>query len=316
MARIGYARVSTGDQHPEIQVGRLHAAGCELVFTDKGVSGTQARRPQWDKLLEQLQPGDALVCTKLDRIGRSVVNLVEVTTLLQARDADLVVLDQAIDTTTPGGRLTFHILAAIAEFERELIIDRTRDGQQSVRRAGNLRKSLGGKPVLGFRENPEGDDDWQLDPAQAAWLADAAARVLAGDEVEAVHGILPEITDSAGRPVTAKMLRAALQRPASAGLIKDNGGYLPAAIGGPLDEPTFNRLAVLFGARKTGRPVAGRYPFGPVLRCGKCGNQLTGELVRYRGQGRPYYRCANPHKGLGVDRPCRGCRCSPRTSTN
>jgi hypothetical protein len=307
MAKIGYARVSTGDQHPEAQADRLRAAGCEQVFSDKGVSGTMARRPEWDKLLEQLQPGDALVCTKLDRIGRSVANLVEVTTLLQARDADLIVLDQAIDTTTPGGRLVFHILAAIAEFERELIVDRTRDGQLHVRRAGNLRRSLGGKPVLGFREDPEGDD-WQLDPIAAGWLAEAAERVLGGEPVEAVHAALPAIRDAAGRPVTAKMLRAALQRPASAGLIADDGGYLPAAIGGPLDEPTFNRLAVLFGARKTGRPVdAGRYWAGPVLRCGKCGNQLTGEVVNYRGDRRPYYRCANPHKGLGVARPCRGC---------
>jgi DNA invertase Pin-like site-specific DNA recombinase len=306
--RIGYARVSTGDQHPEAQADRLHAAGCEVVYTDKGVSGTQARRPEWDKLLATLQPGDALVCTNLDRIGRSVANLVEVTSVLQDRDADLVVLDQAIDTTTPGGRLVFHILAAIAEFERELIIARTRDGQASVRRAGNLRRSLGGVPPLGFREGDEGADDWQLDPAQAAWLAEAAARVLGGEPVEAVHAALPVMHDATGREVSVKMLRAALQRPASAGLIALDGGYLSAATGGPLDEQTWKRLCVLFGSRRRGRPEAGRYPLGPLLRCGKCGNQLTGEQVKPRNGGEPvgYYACANPHKNLGVTRPCKG----------
>ena len=310
MAKIGYARGSTSGQHPEeVQAERLRAAGCEDVFTDKGVSGTQARRPRWDKCLENLQPGDTLVTVKLDRIGRSVINLLEVVTLLKDRGVDLVVLDQKIDTTTPMGWLIFTVLAAVAEFERALIIERTRDGQLAVRRRGNLRRSLGGTPVLGFREGDDGDDDWQLDPIAAGWLAEAAARVLEGEPVEAVHAALPVIRDAAGRTVTPKMLRAALQRPASAGLITIDGEAAgAAAIGGPLDEQTYNRLAVLFGARKTGRPVdAGHYPFGPLLRCGKCGNQLTGDVVNYRGQVRHYYACKNPHKGLGVTRPCRGC---------
>ena len=307
MARYGYARVSTTDQHPEAQAERLRAAGCELVFTDKGISGTHASRPKWDKLLARLQPGDVLVATKLDRIGRSVRNLLDVAALLQDRGIDLICLDQPIDTTSPQGKLFFTILAAFAEFERNLIIERTRDGQASVRRAGNLRRSLGGPPVLGFRD--DGGDDWQLDQAAADWLSEAAVRVLAGEPVEAVHAALPEIRDAAGRLVTAKMLRAALQRPASAGLITDNGGYLPAGTGGPLDETTWRRLRTLFGSRKLGRPVeAGRYPMGPLLRCAKCGNQLTGELVRPRNGGPavPYYACANPHKALGVTRPCKG----------
>src|SRR5215831_10137618 len=185
MARIGYARVSTADQHPEAQVDRLRDDGCEQVFTDKGVSGTMARRPQWDKCLEQLASGDTLVTVKLDRIGRSVANLVEVVSALRERGVALVVLDQSIDTSTAAGRMFFHFLAAIAEFERDLIIERTRDGQLAVRRAGNLRRSLGGVPVLGFREDPEGDD-WQLDQAAAGWLAEAAERVLNGEPVEAV----------------------------------------------------------------------------------------------------------------------------------
>jgi hypothetical protein len=123
-----------------------------------------------------------------------------------------------------------------------------------------------------------------------------------------------------GRPVSVKVLRAALARPASAGLIADNGGHVPAKIGGPLDEVTWRRLAMVFDRRKLGgRPRdPDRYLLGPVLACGKCGNQLTGEQVRaYNpatgrrdGEPVPYYACANPHKHLpwggSVTRPCKG----------
>ena len=128
MARIGYARVSTREQHPEAQTDRLRAAGSTRVYTDHGASGAKASRPEWDKVLDRLELGDTLVCVKLDRIGRSVRNLVDVVADLGKRGVDLVVLDQAIDTTTPGGRLVFHVLAGIAEFEREPIIERTKDG--------------------------------------------------------------------------------------------------------------------------------------------------------------------------------------------
>jgi hypothetical protein len=143
--------------------------------------------------------------------------------------------------------------------------------------------------------------------------------------VLAVHRTMPVITDSAGRTVTDKMLRNALVRPATAGLITDRDGevvgraparYVPAEgaepQSGPLDEDTFTRLGRLFAGRRVGRPAGvataddaghARYPFGPVLRCGKCGNQLTGQ-IGYKGRG--YYACKNPHKALGVLHPCRG----------
>jgi DNA invertase Pin-like site-specific DNA recombinase len=305
-SRIGYARVSTGDQNLDQQIHRLTEGGgqCDTVFADKGVSGTQARRPNWDKALENLQPGDTLVTVKLDRIARSVPNLYDVVRDLTGREVALEILDQPeVSMTTRTGKLMLAILGAIAEFERDLIVDRTKDGQAAVRRAGNLRRTLGGTPVLGFREDPEGDD-WQIDPAAAEWLAEAAERVLGGEPVEAVAAILPELHDAAGRVVNAKMLRAALTRPASAGLIADPDGEIEAAIGGPLSVATFRRLEVLFGARRRGRPAtAGRYPFGPVLRCAVCGNQLTGQ-PGWKGRG--YYACRNPHKALGVTRPCRG----------
>src|SRR5215472_14241600 len=219
MTRYGYERVSTNDQHPEAQRAKLIAAGVDKIYTDSGQSGAKARRPEWDALLDVIGPGDALVCVKLDRIGRSVANLIEVTDHLQQVGADLVVIDQAIDTSTPSGKLMFHVLAAIAEFERGLIIERTLDGQAVVRRAGNLRRSLGGTPPLGFREGPEGADDWEVDPAAAGWLREVAQLVLDDPEhnVDAAHRAMPAITDATGRAVSVKMLRAALQRPASAG---------------------------------------------------------------------------------------------------
>jgi DNA invertase Pin-like site-specific DNA recombinase len=322
MARYGYARVSTGDQHPEIQEDRLRAAGFEQVFTDT-ISGTTASRPEWDKLLALLAPGDELACIRLDRIGRSSQHLHNLFEDLRGRKVGLICLDQAIDTTKgkgwddPMAQLLIGVLALLADFERRLILERTLDGQQSVRLKGNLRRSLGGIPPLGFRENPEGDD-WQIDPAAAAWLREAAERVLAGEPVEAVHKALPPMHDAADRPVSAKRLRAALVRPASAGLITNDGTTIPAAIGGPLDEHTWRRLDGLFASRKRGRTETDRYPLGPILRCAKCGNQLTGEQVRsYNpatgrrdGEPVPYYACANPHKHLpwggSVDRPCKG----------
>ena len=136
--KVGYARVSTGDQHPEAQAERLRAAGCERIYTDKGVSGRLARRPEWDKLLDQLRRGDVLVCVRLDRVGRSVRNLVDVVGDLAERGVDLQVLDQQLDTTTPAGKMMFHVVAAISEFEADLIKERTRDGLAAARARGRV----------------------------------------------------------------------------------------------------------------------------------------------------------------------------------
>jgi DNA invertase Pin-like site-specific DNA recombinase len=116
MAMIGYARVSTSDQNPDAQAARLCEHGCTRVFSDHGVTGRLASRPQWDACRAFLRDGDVLVVTKLDRVGRSVGNLVSVAADLHENGVDLIVLDQAIDTATPAGRMLFHVLAAIAEF--------------------------------------------------------------------------------------------------------------------------------------------------------------------------------------------------------
>ncbi len=131
--RIGYARVSTELQHSENQAIRLKDAGCEVVYADQGASGRKASRPEWDALIASLRAGDTLVCTKLDRIGRSVTNLVAVATHLRETEVDLVCLDQAIDTSTAQGKLFFHIISAFAEFESDIIRERTLDGLAAAR---------------------------------------------------------------------------------------------------------------------------------------------------------------------------------------
>lgn len=135
MANVGYSRVSTRDQHPEAQTDALAAAGCERIFTDKA-SGKLARRPQLDAALDFLRRGDVLVITKLDRLGRSVRNLIDVSETLQQRGIGMRVLHQGIDTTTPAGRMFFHVLAALAEFEASLISERTLDGLEAARSRG------------------------------------------------------------------------------------------------------------------------------------------------------------------------------------
>jgi len=132
---IGYARVSTRDQHPEAQTDALSAAGCEKVFVGHA-SGTLAQRTALEQALGYLRAGDTLVITKLDRLGRSVRNLKALADELQTRQVGLRALSQGIDTTTPGGRLFFHMLAAIAEFEHDLIVERTVDGLAAARARG------------------------------------------------------------------------------------------------------------------------------------------------------------------------------------
>ncbi|WP_241985786.1 MULTISPECIES: recombinase family protein [Cryobacterium] len=119
--RIGYGRVSTRDQHPEAQHDALTVAGCDQIFLDTA-SGTLARRPELDKaLLSANRAGDQLVVTKLDRLSRSLENLIDLSNTLQERGVDLVVLDQGIDTSSITGRMFFQILGSIAEFEHALM---------------------------------------------------------------------------------------------------------------------------------------------------------------------------------------------------
>ncbi len=144
MAKIGYARVSSRAQNTDSQLDELAAYGCDKIFTDK-VPGKLAARPELDKALAYLREGDVFVITRLSRAMRSLKHLLALTDELRERGAGLVVLKQQIDTTTPAGRLVFHLLGAIDEFQRELIVEGTCEGLDAARARG---RSGGRRPKL------------------------------------------------------------------------------------------------------------------------------------------------------------------------
>lgn len=140
--KVGYIRVSRHEQNKVLQEDALHAAGCERIFYDIGVSGVKAERPGLDAALGFLRPGDILVVWKLDRAGRSLKNLIELFEKFSERGIEFVSLTELIDTSTPGGKLIFHMMAALAEFERALTIERTQAGLAAARARGRK----GGRP--------------------------------------------------------------------------------------------------------------------------------------------------------------------------
>ena len=141
---IGYARVSTHDQNLDLQRDALAAAGCERLYEDR-LSGAASARPGLEKLREVLRAGDTLVVWRLDRLGRSLKDLIAWVAWLEERRVGLRSLTESIDTTTPSGRLTFHIFGALAEFERTLIRDRTQAGLAAARARG---RKGGRRPIL------------------------------------------------------------------------------------------------------------------------------------------------------------------------
>jgi DNA invertase Pin-like site-specific DNA recombinase len=138
---VGYARVSTQDQKPELQLDALKAAGCEKVFVEKA-SGAQRERPELKAALDYMRDGDTLVVWKLDRLARSMKQLIETVEGLEEVGVGLRSLTEAIDTTTAGGKLVFHVFGALAEFERSIIRERTRAGLDAARARGRK----GGRP--------------------------------------------------------------------------------------------------------------------------------------------------------------------------
>lgn len=141
---IGYARVSTFDQHTDLQISALDDAGCTKTFEEKA-SGTRSDRPELAAALDYLRPGDTLVVWRLDRLGRSMAHLIATITDLDGRGIGFRSVTENIDTTTATGRLVFHIFAALAEFERALIVDRTKAGLLAARERG---AKPGRKPSL------------------------------------------------------------------------------------------------------------------------------------------------------------------------
>lgn len=138
---LGYARVSTEGQSLEAQLDALETAGVERVFSEKA-SGSKRARPELDKLMDQLRPGDVVTVTKYDRLSRSLQDLLAIVEEIRAKGAGFRSLAEDIDTTTSAGRLVFHVFASIAQFERERISERTREGLAVARKAGRI----GGRP--------------------------------------------------------------------------------------------------------------------------------------------------------------------------
>ena len=145
MRMIGYARVSTAEQNLDLQLSALKAAGCSRIHTDHGICGADFERPGLSAAFDGLCPGDTLVVWRLDRLGRSLVDLIRLINDLGARQIEFRSLSEAIDTSSSGGRLLFHLLAAMAEFERSLISERTRAGMAAARARG---RRIGRRPAM------------------------------------------------------------------------------------------------------------------------------------------------------------------------
>ena len=139
--KIGYARVSTLDQNLERQLDMLHQAGAEIIFQEK-ITGTKKDRPELNNLLSHIAPGDTVIVESLSRLGRSTKDLIELVELMQKKGVQLVSLKEQIDTNTPTGKLLFTLMSALAQFERDVIAERTQEGLKAARARGRV----GGRP--------------------------------------------------------------------------------------------------------------------------------------------------------------------------
>ena len=156
--RRGYARISTDDQRLDLQLDALRRAGCEEIYADQ-ISGSAAERPELSRLLNDLDEGDLVVVWKLDRLGRSLRHLIDLVSGLGERGVHFTSLSESIDTSFAGGELLFHILAALAQFERSLISERTRAGLASAKARG----SLLGRPRRLSRDQVTQAERWVAD---------------------------------------------------------------------------------------------------------------------------------------------------------
>lgn len=145
MKLVGYARVSTVEQNLDLQISALQAAGCAAILTDQGSSGADFQRPGLRTALRQLKSGDMLVVWRLDRLGRSLVDLIQTVNGLSKRGCEFRSLTENIDTSSSGGRLLFHVMGAMAEFERSIISERTKAGMEAARVRGSR---LGRRPSM------------------------------------------------------------------------------------------------------------------------------------------------------------------------
>jgi DNA invertase Pin-like site-specific DNA recombinase len=269
---VGLARVSTLDQNPGLQLTALDRANCDAIYEEK-VSGVAKARPVRDQVLTELQRGDTLTVWKLDRLGRSAVELLAIVNNLEQRGIKLRVLTQNIDTSTPVGRMFLTLLAAFAEFERELMRERVIAGKQRQREEGRPMGPL----VFGWTDADTVNDD------QAALLREAARRIL-GDH-ETVSGVVDDWNARDLRPGKAKRWRVTHLRRI---LLNDRTATI-------VGQDTHRALVRLFAQpdrQKNGRPA--EHLLSGILVCGRpdCGQPLYAATKGGRGQPpQLVYRC-------------------------
>jgi len=192
--KLGYARVSTGEQNLRMQVQELKAYGCEEIYRDEGISGGAVIKPAYAEMLGRLRAGDEIVVWRLDRVSRSLSSLIGTLTDLKERGVYFSSLHERIETQSPAGRLLFHLVGALAEFERDIIVDRTRSGLEAARRAG---------VPLG-RPNKLKDEQWS--EVQAMIEADpkngvARAARIAGVSRQAIYARLKREREAAAQVI-------------------------------------------------------------------------------------------------------------------
>jgi DNA invertase Pin-like site-specific DNA recombinase len=279
MADIGYARVSKRLQNLDLQIDALERAGCQVIYRDK-MSGARDDRPEFTKALAATGPGDRLTVWRLDRAGRSLQHLLQIVDDLQQRNARFRSLNESIDTSGATGRLIFHILAALAEFERELMIERVMAGLEAARARGRV----GGPAPYGI-----GPDHTSIVEAEATLLLEAAQRILDG---ETVSHLVDDWNDRGsttrkGGSWSVTSIRTHLLNPR----------VVPV-----LGQDTHNQLKMLFGdpdRQHLGRPA--QHLLSGILRCGTCtqplyGGHVTGDRWVYRcrkarGSGGRFHGC-------------------------
>lgn len=195
--KIGYARVSTIEQNLDMQIRALKAAGAEKIFTDKGVSGAAVIKPAYFEAVAFARPGDEIIVWALDRLSRSLRDLIDVIEDLKKRELHFRSLKQSIETESAAGKLFFHVVAALAEFERDIIRDRTAEGIAAARASG---KHMGRPPTIK-------DDQWsEIKRLMAASppLSAAKAAKLLGVSRQAVHQRIAKETSEAEVDVTVR----------------------------------------------------------------------------------------------------------------
>jgi DNA invertase Pin-like site-specific DNA recombinase len=276
---VGLARVSTLDQDPQLQLDALERAGCWPIYEER-VSGAAAHRPIRDQVLAELKDGDRLTTWKLDRLGRSVIELHQIIEDLQRRGVIYRSLTEAIDTTTGQGRFFFTLLAAFAEFERNMIIERTKAGKAARAASG---KHPGGNRRFGFEPDHE-----TIREAEARLLRDAATRLLASESTSSIIDgwNATGIPAHGGGRWEATPLRNMLANPRVAPII---------------GEETYQALVRLFrapGRQRLGRPA--EHLLSGILHC-PCGQPMYAIDI---GKGQSAYRCRRAEGSGGRSRGC------------